>query len=313
MQYDPQVPWTDEQWARVNATIQEEAARARVAAKFLPLIGPLPPDTDFVRRETVFPIPGPPAALGIEDRTTIQLATLQVELQLRGRQMADPDLTSALELFRRAANGLARLEDAVVFNGLVRILIPGGGVIPIPIPGPVGVPRGGPGPPNIWQIGAQEPNDGLRDAGQPYPVMVELGAGSDGQNLVSAVSRSIGQLEGRGHFGPFALVLDQVLFLVAQTPDPDSLVLPQDRIIPFLGGGPLLRCSALDVGSGVMVALGGSPVELVVGKDMSVQFLQITTEPEFLFRVYERIVLRIKEPGAVSALDVGPPLPPLPP
>ena len=49
MPYDPQVPWTDEQWARVNATIQEEAARARVAATFLPLVGPLSPDTDFVR------------------------------------------------------------------------------------------------------------------------------------------------------------------------------------------------------------------------------------------------------------------------
>ena len=74
-------------------------------------------------------------------------------------------------------------------------------------------------------------------------------------------------------------MLDQALFLVAETPDRRSLVLPQDRIIPFLGGGPMLRCSALDEWSGVVVALGGAPVELVVGKDMSVQFLQITTAP----------------------------------
>ena len=50
-QCDPQVPWTDEQWARVNQVIQEEASRARVAATFLPMIGPLPADTDFVRDE----------------------------------------------------------------------------------------------------------------------------------------------------------------------------------------------------------------------------------------------------------------------
>ena len=49
MQSNPQVPWTEEQWARVNQAIQEEAQRARVAATFLPLYGPLPPDTDFVR------------------------------------------------------------------------------------------------------------------------------------------------------------------------------------------------------------------------------------------------------------------------
>ena len=29
MANDPQVPWTDEQWARVNQVIQEEAKRAR--------------------------------------------------------------------------------------------------------------------------------------------------------------------------------------------------------------------------------------------------------------------------------------------
>src|SRR5208282_3886353 len=109
-----QVSWTDEQWARVNNVIQEEASRARLAATFLPMIGPLPADTDFVRDET---IPNQPP-LRIEDRSTIQLATLQVKVLLRGAQMADPELTSALSLFRRAANVLARLEDAVVFDGL---------------------------------------------------------------------------------------------------------------------------------------------------------------------------------------------------
>ena len=49
MANDPQVPWTDEQWARVNQVIQEEAKRARVAATFLPLYGPLDADADFVR------------------------------------------------------------------------------------------------------------------------------------------------------------------------------------------------------------------------------------------------------------------------
>jgi Encapsulating protein for peroxidase len=109
---DPQVPWTDEQWARVNQVIQEEASRARMAATFLPLYGPLPADTDFVRAEII--PPGPP--LRIRDRDTIQLATLQVRVPVRSAQMADPDMRSVLAVFRRAANVLARLEDAVVFR-----------------------------------------------------------------------------------------------------------------------------------------------------------------------------------------------------
>jgi uncharacterized linocin/CFP29 family protein len=82
--------------------------------------------------------------------------------------------------------------------------------------------------------------------------------------------------------------------------------LPQDRILPFLGGGPLLRSSTLNVApgvrSGVVVALGGEPVELVIATDVCVQFLQVTTDPNFVFRVCEKMALRIKEPEAIIRL-----------
>jgi hypothetical protein len=39
-------------------------------------------------------------------------------MPVRSAQMAAPEMTSVLALFRRAANVLARLEDAVVFRGL---------------------------------------------------------------------------------------------------------------------------------------------------------------------------------------------------
>ena len=75
-----------------------------------------------------------PVALNIQDRDTIQLATLQVMVRVRSAQMADPELASALALFRRAANVIARLEDAVVFRGLSvpspTGFIPPGGVPP---------------------------------------------------------------------------------------------------------------------------------------------------------------------------------------
>jgi uncharacterized linocin/CFP29 family protein len=119
------------------------------------------------------------------------------------------------------------------------------------------------------------------------------------------VSAAIGALEANGHFGPFAVVLGQGLFLIAQTPDPGSLVLPQDRIIPFLGGGSLLRSSTLDAlfgFSGIVAALGGAPVELAVATDVGIQFLQLSPEPVFIFRVYERMALRIKEPEAIIQL-----------
>jgi uncharacterized linocin/CFP29 family protein len=352
MANDPQIPWTDEQWARVNQVIQEEAKRARVAATFLPLYGPLDPDADFVRRQEILyaapadmqadaaqeiaaaygefnlaldavraggqdyagvaaaqeritnaqAVLGPPR-LGIDDRDTMRLATLQVTVPVRNAQMADPEMSSVLTLFRRAANVLARLEDAVVFRGLAA---GAGGAAP---------PAGTGGLPPIWQITGAREAQGIWRLFPPLPppgrsivipAMPPLGRS---ERLVAAISEAIGLLEANGQFGPFAAVLGQQLFLVAQTPDPGSLVLPQDRILPFLGGGPLLRSSTLDEFggfTGVVIALGGAPIELVVATDMCLQFLQVTPQPAFLFRVCEKIALRIKEPEAIVQLYMLP-------
>jgi uncharacterized linocin/CFP29 family protein len=284
---DSQVPWTDEQWARVNQVVQEEARRARVAASFLPLFGPLPPSADFVRKETISESRGARARITIEDTDTTKLLTLQVKVYIRGAQMADPEMTSALALFRRAANVLARLEDALIFNGR---------------PAADGDPDRA--PPKTWEIRTRGESEGLLpQAGSQG--FIEPRADADdrrGAQLVTTVSTSIGTLEQGGHFGPFAVVLGQTLFVDAQTPDPGSLVLPQDRIIPFLGGGPLLRSSTLPDSEGVVVALGGGPVELVVATDASVGFLQVTTDPEFAFRVFEKIAVRIKQRDAIIRL-----------
>ena len=308
MPNNPQVPWTDDQWARVNQVVQEEAGRARVAATFLPLYGPLPPDTDFIRKES---IPWadeqkkPLGILKIEDRATLQLATLEVKVELRSAQMADPELNSVLTLFRRAANIIARLEDMVAFRGTVKIKIGDESRV---------VPNDGAGQPfaNVWRIHGGDKEDGLWDPEgarrvgvDPAPDKPAAGEQSQGDVLVKAVSEAIGDVERAFHLGPFALVLDPKFFLAAQTPSP-SLVQPQDRILPLLGGGPLLRSSTLPDNTGVLVALGGAPVELVVAQDLEVQFLQVTQDPHYLFRLREKIALRIKEPEAIANLRLKP-------
>jgi uncharacterized linocin/CFP29 family protein len=264
-----QVPWTEDQWARVNLAIQEEAQRARVAATFLPLYGPLPADTDFVRK-VVISEAGP---LDAKDKQTIELATLQIQARLRGAQLADPELGSVLSVFRRAG-----VEDALVCNGQA-----GAG----PIAESLGV-----------QISDGEASPGLVTVGTPVTPPV-----TNGDSLVVAVANAIGKLETEGHFGPFAVVLSQNFFVIAQQPDPQRpQVTPREQIVPLLGGGPLLRSSAIADGLGVVVALGGDPIDLVVATDVSVQFLQLTTDPTYVFRVYEKLVLRIKSEKAVVKL-----------
>jgi uncharacterized linocin/CFP29 family protein len=287
MQSNPQVPWTEEQWVRVNLAVQEEAQRARVAAKFLPLYGPLPADTDFVRKvdikvSTTPSTPTTPAGpLTVDDRTVIELATVQVKLNLRGAQLADPELGSVLLAFRRAANIIARVEDALVFNGQ-------SAADTLPTGAPLGATLRG---------------------GQALHGLVGLGgvnavpAVATGNDLVAAVTNALSILESTGHFGPFAVALGQDFFGYAQRPiSATAQVTPRDQIVPLLGGGSLLRCSVIPAKNGVVVALGGEPIELVIATDVTAQFLLLNEDPTYVFRVYEKLVLRVKSTDAVVTL-----------
>lgn len=326
-----QLHWTDEQWNKVRQVVYEEARRARVAGNFLPLYGPLEPDARYVSEEKIayrrVQMDGRKRnVVLVNDSTTLRLSTLEVKVYLRGAQVADPELTSALVAFRRAANLLARLEDEIVFNGQ---------------PGPSKGPQRGsessgtdhesekhrmPDDPSEdkgdedegdeteddkpWQVRGGQRTDGLLLAGRKNPSATAsrytpASEGTEaGEALVRAVSAAIGALEDNHHLGPFACVLDQVYFNVAQTPDKGSLVLPQDRILPFLGGGALLRTSVLPPETGLVIALSGAPIDLVVATDISVNFLQVTVDPWFVFRVYEKIVLRIKQPQAIAPISI---------
>jgi len=326
----PQVPWSQEQWDRVQRVVAAEAQQARVAARFLPLYGPLSRDTDFVRKNLITTgssvdeesgdgLGSTPQRLKIDDISTSRLWTLQVKVYLRGPQMADPEMTSVLALFRRAANVLARLEDTVVFNGLPRgkevhdqlkALPPIWEILGRRAENPLSMPGLLPESPESFP-GTYDSLTSDPDSTYPYFrrwSQVDCPVGEDpypalGNNLVGVVSESIGKLEQNGHYGPFALVTGQDLFRALQTPNSVSLVLPQDRVIPFLGaGGTLLRSTTLPPWQAVVVALGGEPVELVIAKDVTVDFLQVTTDPVYVFRLHERLVLRIKNPGAICGI-----------
>ena len=279
--------WTDDQWNRVRQVVREEARAARVAANILPLIGPLDSDASNVAEEKLIEpngdsggekVPG----FTVDDTGTLKLSTLQVKVFLRNGQIADPELTSALTAFRRAANVLARLEDDIVFNGQT-----GADQTPASFK-------------KVAEVRGGQEADGLAKGAKDAP----LGDPARlGEALVSKISGAVGALERRFHLGPFACVLGHAYFQAIQTPN-NSLALPQDRILPFLGGGPLARCSSIPDNTGLVIALGGAPVDLVMATDMTIEFLQTTASAWSVFRVYEKMVLRIKQKDAVELLSV---------
>jgi uncharacterized linocin/CFP29 family protein len=298
MDNDTQGQWTEEQWNLVQQTVRDEARKVRVAASFLPVHGPLPPDAESVPLQTVIDeaVDDPTKysirqrgeseeRLLVDDTRTRPLTTIAVNVYLRRSQVAQPDLSSPLIMFRRAANIIARVEDWIVFRGQPQLPK---NLADIKVQPP------------IFNVAGGESFDGLvKSAKSKVKVPVSRRSGAD---LVGAVVRGIANLEDFGHLGPFALVLGPELFVMAYTPEKNSLVLPADRIKPLLDG-PLLRSSTIADTEGVLVSLAGELIDLLVASDISVRLLQESLEPRYVYRVSQRFTLRIKKPEAIVALQ----------
>ena len=102
---------TDDQWSRIRQIVHDEALRARVAASFLPLYGPLPGDSTTVPADCLsYPGAAPNQRIEVDDFAPIRLATVSVNVFVRNHMLADPELTAAGIMFRRAANVLAHVK-----------------------------------------------------------------------------------------------------------------------------------------------------------------------------------------------------------
>jgi uncharacterized linocin/CFP29 family protein len=293
--------WTHEHWNRIVTAVGDEAQKSRIAAQLLPLAGPTERSTLAVPEFTLG-IAANPAAMAepsraararliVDSNPTLYLTTIAVNVFLRTHEAADPNLDAALGMFRRAANYIARIEDALVFNGRQ----------------PDTAPDGLAGIPPVYSVTGEGRPLGLVSAqaagasGNRVSQRLQARAGTlQGDDVITAIIEAIGELDGRGQLGPYACALSKDLFAKICTPNP-NLILPRDRILPFLQG-PLMRATTLPEGSGVIVALSGSPVELIVGNDIGVRYLQTTLEPRCVFRVSERVALRIREENAIAVL-----------
>jgi uncharacterized linocin/CFP29 family protein len=306
-----EIGWTEEQWNRIVTTVTEEAQKARVATQLLSVSGPEESKTVAVPRFALGRQPNPvrvgasPAErLFVESDPDLYLQSIAVNVQLRTREVGDPELKAALVMFRRAANLIVRLEDALVFQGRKT----GNGT-----PHELGLAPGasfGVSDVGVATIEGKIPATGIGGIfphitiPRPLRCLTKIVRGLNGQALVTRIIEAIEALETRMRLGPFACVLGHELFAAICDPTA-SMVLPRDRILPFLQG-PLLRSSAVPPDFGAVISLSGSPLEMVVATDLNVRFLQTTLEPRFAFRVSERVALRIEDESAIQVLAPAP-------
>jgi uncharacterized linocin/CFP29 family protein len=273
--------WSDAQWQKVNDAVTEAFGKASVASTFLPMYGPLAGSAEMVRNERLQQdITSTPPTISLDKDhlgVNLKLVNVTVNVALSSEQVADETLSNAILAFRRAANILAQEQDRVVFEGFRQ--------------NPRGID-------SRFVTNNPDPERGLADLRARHTFSsldVDVtGNRTTGREVVRAVVNAIHRLEDSFNPAPFACVLGNTLFEDVHDPS-RALVLPADRITPLLKGGPLLRSGTMDDHAGILVSLSGNAVDLVVGRPPTVQFLQRTIEARFVFRVYERFALRIRD------------------
>jgi uncharacterized linocin/CFP29 family protein len=278
--------WTAAQWDKVNTAVTEAFGKASVASTFLPCYGPLAGSAETVRQE-LLTVTAEQSQLKVADDATLKLITLTVKVELSGEQVADEGLSSALLAFRRGANTLAQVEDDIVFNGWDKAS------------------KAPPTPRSLRTKAVVTSDHPLKIDGllsvAPLDTLIAV---ATGQDVVDAVIRAVSNLELASHPGPFACVLGTDLFSLVHAPNL-TMIMPADRLAPVLKG-PILRSSNIDRRKALVVSLGSSTIDIVVATPPKTQFLQLTENAKYLFRVYEKFVLRIKDPfvPAVVAFEV---------
>jgi uncharacterized linocin/CFP29 family protein len=297
------VGWTPEFWDRIDRAVHDEMCRVSVGRRFLPLV-PVP-DALTVPADTITEIresASAPAVLSVDEAAVTPLIEIWVEFALTQQQTAAEEaLQTAVTLATRAANLLSQGEDVLLFQGdtLAR-------KDPLFTDRRIQT-RAGPGPRGLANAAADPPlltiKVSLRADGKTY-----------GEGTFAAVAEAYSELQAKGHYGPYALVLPTKAYADAFAPLENTLILTADRLLPIVEGrlygtGAVPENIDVEPGDpvepedvGVLLSLGGNTVDLAFGKAATTEFVTDDNQGLSRFRVYERFALRDKDTDGRVAL-----------
>jgi uncharacterized linocin/CFP29 family protein len=294
--------WSQSIWDNINKAVQEEAKRTKIAAQFLPPHVTDVSDTtipsDQVNLRTV-----PLLTVNEDDKTS--LIEIWTEFALTKQQYdKEEHLMTAVTLAINAVNKLSRAEDLLIFQGSQGVTddLFKTRTVNIRVS-------------NLDKIVGLLPSAPANQVISVEPTEVNANDPSQnryGENTFGAVARGYSILQ-RTHYGRDALVLPTNPFADTWAPLRTTLIMPADRI-KGLVGDRFYSTSTLPnqftapnqqptTPQGLLVALDGNTMDLVMGMDPTTAFMQIDGEGLYRFRVFERFTLRLKDPQAVVRLE----------
>jgi uncharacterized linocin/CFP29 family protein len=313
---DPEVkvPWSTNIWNAIQTAVNDETARVRIGAKFLPNSS-VDRKTETVPADKVMnaPLPGESkSTLTADEGASIQLNEIWTEFALSTQQVDEtaraknPENTPAVKLARRAAQYLALAEDIVIFQGKDGYTTPFFSQ-------------------NVWFHPGQIPPDGglLSLTGEPaylspnpviqvHPLPGSPPGVTYGENTFNAVTQGYSVLTAQGQPGSYALILNAVVYAdLYASVGVGSLITTAERVEPLVkaglfGTGTVPPNPSSPPGGpycGVLVSIGGDTMDLVVGQDATTEFMQKDPNELWRFRVLERFALRVFDSSAIQVIE----------
>jgi uncharacterized linocin/CFP29 family protein len=136
--------------------------------------------------------------------------------------------------------------------------------------------------------------------------------------MQAIIINAINSLENNGYVAPYVCVFGRKPFQEAFTPTNNSTVLPRDRIEPLIGR-ELLHASGIDIPPyeperyedlkteewpkrGVLLSMADEPIDLALAAEATLEFRQVDLGGKYVFSVFERFALRIKDAQAIVPL-----------
>lgn len=310
--------WSDDVLKSIQDVVDAEAQRIKIAEKFLPLApnaitqGSTNILSDIITQDSDL-------ALQVNEGDTTSFYQITVTFKLSDAQYSDQGgPKTAITLATRAANLLAQAEDILIFQGASgesnpiftgktqQVVIKQAGK---PSPGLLQLPA---------KVGEHDPIDHSQiiqvpTTSEPSPLVPSQNR--YGENTFAAVADGYSRLQAKGDYGPYALVLNDLIFADIHAPLATTLIMPADRIKPFVtfkdinntvierlygtGTLPILSREKREKGTptGLLVSIGGNTVDLVVKTPPTVS--QLPYQPGFYpFQVTTQFAVRIKKKSA---------------
>lgn len=255
-----------ELWNRIDSAVIDTARQHITARRFLKTYGPLGAGATTVAVDGVAKEEVLEEGIGrITGRVQLELPMFFEDFTLLGRDLelaAQTGFSVDMAPAIAAAKKAARREDDLIFNGNKALGV-----------------------------------DGLLAAATNK---IKRSDWNEGENGFSDVVAAVSQLAKTGYLGRYALAVAPDLYLALQRLQPNTGMLEIDRVKKLIGDNVYMT-SALEAGKAVLVCAEPEYLDLALGMDLSVGYLELANF-NHTFRIMETAALRVKDPAAIVVL-----------